>query len=96
MAQSLMFSIAFSSLLSGFFLTPDLSVWAEPNPVLSVWVVLEPSVTIILMELLPSGDAYLLSLLRIGEGATKKSLSDEHMLEARCGNLTPSLPRACN
>jgi hypothetical protein len=38
------------------------------------------------------GFAYLLSLLSIGEGVTRKSLREETIDDARFGNFTASLP----
>lgn len=80
MAQSLMFSRAFRSLLWGLFrrsLPGDFPV----------------SVTMILMLLLPSMVAYLFSLLRMGDGQTRKSRRVQHIVQAKLGNLLESLPR---
>lgn len=54
------------------------------------------SVTVILMLLLLSIEAYLFSLLRIGEGLTRKSRSVVHMVQAKFGNLFASFPRDYN
>lgn len=83
-AQSRKFSNAPSSLLSGFRL---LCLKLECAELLSVTVIC------ILPRL--SDVAYLFSLLRMGDGVTKNSRNDVHMLADRFGNLTASLPMAC-
>ena len=80
-AQSLRFSKDFSSLFDGFFLAD----WGE----------YELSVTVILILLRPLDVAYLFSLLSMGDGVTRKSLKDVHMLEAKTGNFTANFPIAC-
>ena len=79
-AQSLRFSKHFSSLFDGLFLAD--------------WDEYELSVTVILILLWPLDVAYLFSLLSMGDGVTRKSLKDVHMLEAKTGNFTANFPIA--
>lgn len=85
MALSRRFSSVVSSLSLGFL--------ARFDPCLS------SSVTVMRMlvglaEFVES--EYLFSLLKIGDGVTRKSLKEATMVEARWGNLTASFPIAWN
>lgn len=61
-----------------------------------LWLSLVSSVTVIVMLARALGLAYLFSLLRIGDGVTRKSRREDTIVEARLGNFTDSLPIDCN
>lgn len=82
-AQSLRFSRVTAILFTGLFFSDEDDL---PVPL--------SSVTVILILPLWSDEAYLFNLLNIGDGLTRKSLKEEHILAARMGNFTANLPRA--
>ena len=88
MALSRRFSSVVVNLLFGLdFFTPSFL----SSSVIVMRIAGPPPVT----SLRPSDREYLLSLLRIGEGLTRKSRSEAIMALARQGNFTAILPKAC-
>ena len=57
-----------------------------------LWLLRVSSVTVMVMFARALGLAYLLSLLSIGEGVTRKSRREDTIDDARFGNFTASLP----
>lgn len=89
MALSRRFSSVVISLSLGFL------AWRLPLRSSSVMVILMlPGLALLLPP--PDDREYLLSLLMMGEGLTRKSRRDATMAEERWGNLTASLPIAWN